>query len=176
MKKKSLIAFPCMLLALLVGCTQKTQEFAAADGSIKATYNERTGEWHITDADGTEVIPEYDSMRVTEVSADGHPMTVVYYSGSVEHWLQYYSTMQLRSKGDIVGGMREGHWVFYHPAGNIQAEATYIGGREEGPYRVYRENGVPYYIGQYHDGERTGVWEVYDEQGQLVATQEYKHD
>ncbi len=172
-KRISLLTFNFSLLLLLFSCTGKVQEFAAADGSIKATHNERTGEWHIMGPDGQEVVPEYDSMRVTEVSADGHPMTVVYYSGAVQHWLQYYSSMRPRSQGDVIGGMREGRWVFYHPAGNIQAEATYIGGREEGAYRVYRENGVPYYIGQYHDGERTGVWEVYDEQGQLVATQQY---
>lgn len=161
------------LLTLGAACTAKTQEYAAADGSVKATLNERTGEWHITGPDGREVVPDYDSMRVVEVSPDGHPMTIVYYSGSVEHWRQYYSNMQLRSEGDLVGGVREGRWVFYHPGGNIQAEATYIGGREEGTYRVYRENGAPYYIGQYHDGERTGTWEIYDEQGNLVTTQEY---
>ena len=162
-----------LLAVLLASCTGKIQVYEAADGSIKATHNERTDEWHIMCADGTEVVPEYDSMRVTEVSTDGHPMTVVYYSGAVQHWLQYYSSMRLRSQGDIVGGLREGHWVFYHPAGNVQAEATYIGGREEGAYRVYRENGVPYYLGQYHDGERTGTWEIYDESGQLVTTQQY---
>lgn len=161
------------LLAFSAACTSKTQEYAADDGSVKATLNERTGEWHITGPDGREVVPEYDSMRVVEVSPDGHPMTIVYYSGSVEHWRQYYSTMQLRSEGDIVGGVREGRWAFYHPGGNIQAEATYIGGREEGLYRVFRENGAPYYIGQYHDGERTGTWEIYDERGNLVTTQEY---
>ena len=169
----SLILPLAALLAFSTACTSKTQEYAAADGSVKATLNERTGEWHITGPDGQEVVPEYDSMRVTEVSTDGHPMTVVYYSGAVQHWLQYYSTMRLRSQGDVVSGVREGYWVYYHPAGNIQAEATYIGGREEGAYRVYRENGVPYYIGQYHNGERTGIWEVYDESGQLVATQNY---
>ena len=136
----SLLVSLAALLAFTAACTTKTQEYAAADGSVKATLNERTGEWHITGPDGREVVPEYDSMRVTEVSADGHPMTVVYYSGAVQHWLQYYSTMSLRSQGDIIAGVREGHWVFYHPAGNIQAEATYFGGREEGAYRVYREN------------------------------------
>lgn len=167
-----LIAAAAMLLAF-ASCGSKTQTYAAADGSVTATLNERTGEWHLTGPDGREIVPNYDSMRVTEVSPDGHPMTIVYYSGSVEHWRQYYSTMQLRSEGDIVGGKREGRWVFYHANGNIQTEATFVGGLEEGPYRVFRENGVPYYIGSYHEGVRTGKWEIYDEMGQLVTTQEY---
>lgn len=169
---KKLLIIP-LLAALTAACGSKTQTYTAADGSVSATLNERTGEWHITGPDGREVVPDYDSMRVVEVSPDGHPMTIVYHSGNVEHWRQYYSTMKLRSEGDIVGGKREGHWVFYHPDGKIQAEATYIGGREEGPYRVFRENGAPYYLGQYHDGERVGVWEIYDEQGQLVGRQDY---
>ena len=168
----SLTAIAALML-LLAACNSKTQTYAAADGSVTATLNERTGEWHILGPDGREVVPNYDSMHVTEVSPDGHPMTIVYYCGSVEHWRQYYSTMQLRSEGDIVGGKREGRWVFYHANGNIQTEATFVGGLEEGPYRVFRENGVPYYIGSYHEGVRTGKWEIYDEMGQLVTTQEY---
>ena len=147
-----LIAAAAMLLAF-ASCGSKTQTYASADGSITATLNERTGEWHLTGPDGREIVPNYDSMRVTEVSP--------------------YSTMQLRSEGDIVGGKREGRWVFYHANGNIQTEATFVGGLEEGPYRVFRENGVPYYIGSYHEGVRTGKWEIYDEMGQLVTTQEY---
>ena len=177
MRNKTTIAYRLTaivaIMLLMAACGSKTQTYASADGSVKATLNERTGEWHITGPDGREVVPNYDSMRVTEVSEDGHPMTIVYYSGSVEHWRQYYSTMQLRSEGDVVAGRREGHWVFYHPGGNIQAEATYIGGLEEGPYRVFRENGVPYYIGNYHEGNRIGIWEVYDEDGNLITTQEY---
>ena len=127
LRTSHLIAAAAMLLAF-ASCGSKTQTYAAADGSVTATLNERTGEWHLTGPDGREIVPNYDSMRVTEVSPDGHPMTIVYYSGSVEHWRQYYSTMQLRSEGDIVGGKREGRWVFYHANGNIQTEATFVGG------------------------------------------------
>ena len=161
-------------LLLLAGCgsgADKKQTFASADGSVTATV--KHGQWTITNADGTEVVADYDSMRVVEVGETGHPMTVVYYKGNEQRWLQYYSTMQLRSEGTMVNGVREGHWVFYHPSGNIQAEATFVGGKEEGAYRVYRENGAPYYIGQYEHGVPTGLWEVYDQEGNLVEKTEY---
>lgn len=159
--------------AVAVACNAKTQQFSAADGSVTAVYNERSHQWAISGPDGREVVPDYDSMRVTEVSADGHPVTVVYYKGNRQHWLQYYSTMQLRSEGEMVDGRRHGRWVFYHSNGNIQSECTYVDGREEGPYRVYRENGVPYYIGQYTAGQRSGTWEVYDADGQIVEKREF---
>lgn len=154
-------------------CGNKTQEFAADDGSVRATVNVNTNEWKITKADGSEVVTDYDSMRVVQVSEDGHPMTIVYYTGNRQHWIQYYSTMHLRSEGDMVNGAREGRWVFYHPNGNIQSECTYVNGLEEGPYHVYRDNGIPYYIGQYSAGQRTGRWEIYDNEGTLAETKDY---
>jgi antitoxin component YwqK of YwqJK toxin-antitoxin module len=159
---------------LMVACKGgRTETFSAADGSVTATHNVRTGQWSITDAQGKEPVAEYDSMRVVETGEDGHPMTVVYYSGNQQRWLQYYTTMQLRSEGTMVDGQREGRWVFYHANGNIQTEATFIGGKEEGSYRVFRENGAPYYIGQYSGGQPVGLWEVYDQEGNLVEKSEY---
>lgn len=171
MKKN--IVIPAMALALLLtACQPKSQVFAADDGSVTATLK-GTGEWHITRADGTEVVPDYDSMRVVEVSESGHPMTVVYYKGNEQHWLQYFSTMRLRSEGVMIDGRREGRWVFYHANGQVQCEATFVGGKEDGSYRVYRDNGAPYYIGQYANGKPTGIWEVYDQEGNLVQQTEY---
>lgn len=151
----------------------RTETFSAADGSVVAIHKVGSNEWTITNANGAEVMTDYDSMRVVEVSEDGHPMTVVYYTGNQQRWLQYYSTMRLRSEGTMVNGLREGRWVFYHSNGNIQCEATFVNGKEEGTYRVYRENGAPYYIGQYSNGQPTGLWEVYDMEGNLVEKTEY---
>ena len=177
MMKRTLLYAPLFVAALLTaacgGHNGRTETFSAADGSVTATHNLRSGDWSITDARGNEPVADYDSMRVVEVSEDGHPMTVVYYSGNQQRWLQYFSTMQLRSEGTMVDGRREGHWVFYHPNGIMQCEATFIGGKEEGAYRVYRDNGAPYYIGQYESGRPVGLWEVYDAEGNLVEKTEY---
>ncbi|MBR4739096.1 MAG: hypothetical protein IK058_03730 [Bacteroidales bacterium] len=176
MKKSLYYIVVAVCLLAVTGCRDKghgTQTFSAADGSITATVKVGTGEWSITNADGTSVVPDYDSMRVVEVGEDGHPMTVVYYTGNQQRWLQYFSTMRLRSEGTLVDGRREGRWVFYHPNGIMQCEATFIGGKEEGTYRVYRDNGAPYYIGQYSGGKPTGLWEIYDQEGNLIERTEY---
>lgn len=173
MKSKIAISAAVAMMLTVAACTAKTQQYEAADGSVKASYNEGTNKWTITDSTGREVVTDYDSMRVVEVSEDGHPMTIVYYKANRQHWLQYFSTMRLRSEGVMVDGKREGRWVFYHPSGIIQSEATFVNGREEGPYRVYRENGAPYYIGQYSGGKPVGLWEVYDAEGNLVEKTEY---
>ena len=167
---------PLILLAALLAttaCSAKKTEYSAEDGSVKAVHNERTDSWTITDSNGVEPVTDYDSMRVVELGEDGHPKTVCYFKGQTQTWLQYYSAMRLRSRGNTVDGLREGLWVFYYPDGTVQSEANFVAGREDGPYRVYRENGVPYYIGQYTAGERSGTWEVYDPSGELVERRDY---
>jgi len=169
--KKILIIIAAGLL--IMACGHKQTEFTGEEGSAKAIHDETTDQWTILGPDGKEPVTDYDSMRVVEVSTDGHPMTICYYVGNHQIWLQYYSTMTPRSKGEMVDGKREGPWVFYYPDGTIQTEATFVGGREDGAYRVYRENGVPFYFGQYKNGVRFGTWEVYDEEGNLVEKREF---
>lgn len=165
-------------LALLAGCTQKTRHFGAEGSGVQAscTYSgadSTHATWQFTNPDGTPLVPDADSLRVVERGPDGHPMTVCFHIGPNQRWMQFYSNMQLRSDGMIVGGVREGLWTFYYPDGAKQTEYAFVGGKEEGPYRVYRENGVPYYVGQCRDGRRVGTWEVYDPNGKLATTQDY---
>ena len=169
MRKILIIMIAATLAA--TGCKGNKEEFKSADGAVSAVH--QGSKWLITDADGREVVEGYDSMRVAEVGESGHPMTVYYYKNGRQTVVQYYTTMALRCKGDIVDGQRDGLWQYYYENGNLQTEATYADGREDGEYRVYRENGVPYYIGYYAKGVRTGVWEVYDQEGNLVEKREY---
>ena len=163
-------------VAVVLGCTSRKEEFKAADGSVCAVHDERSDSWTIMGPDGREVVTGYDSMRVAEVSEDGHPMTVIYYTGNRQTVLQYFSSMALRCRGELVDGLREGLWQFYYENGNLQSEATFVAGRESGEKRVFRENGVPYYIGHYDNGVRVGTWEAYDPDGGLVEKREYGDD
>ena len=169
MRKTLVLTLAAALLA--VGCTTKKEEFKAVDGSVSAVHQGK--KWTITGADGREVVEGYDSMRVAEMGENGHPMTVFYYKEGRQTVLQYYTSMALRCRGDIVDGKRDGLWQYFYDNGNLQTEATYVDGREEGDYRVWRENGKPYYMGRYSGGVRTGVWEVYDNDGTLVQQKEY---
>ena len=171
MRKILIITIACILAA--TACTSKKTEYAADDGKTRAVHDERGDRWVITGEDGLEPVQNYDSMRVTEVGTDGHPKTVCYYKGDRQVWLQYYTGMSLRSKGEMADGKREGPWVFYYPDGKVQVEANFVDGREDGTYNVYRDNGVPLYIGHYTAGARTGTWEVYDEEGNLVEKKSY---
>lgn len=166
------MALAALALAL-AACGGNAERFQSADGSVEAVNN--GGQWTITDSTGHELVSGYDSMRVTEVSESGHPMTVLYYKGADVLMRQFYSTMRLRSEGTVHNGRREGRWVFYHPNGQVQVETTYIDGKEEGEYRVLRDNGAPVYIGHYEGGRPTGVWEAYDQDGNLAERMDYNN-
>lgn len=166
-------------LTLVVGCTSKQhREYRAADNSVVATADyvgsdSLNAVWQFTDKEGNPLVAGYDSLRVTELGPQGHPMSVCFFLGESQRWMQFYSSMVLRSDGVVRNGQREGLWVFYYPNGNKQTEYAFVEGKEEGPYRVYRDNGVPYYVGQCHQGRRVGVWEVYNSDGTLATTEDY---
>lgn len=163
-----------IMLATLgaAACGPKTETYSSADGQTVAVG--KGDQWTIKNAEGQELVTDYDSMVVVDRdTATGRPITFYYQKGREQHWYQYYTTLTRRSEGRMVDGKREGRWVFYHPNGMPQVEATYAGGVENGPYTVFRDNGVPYYRGQYAAGRRSGSWEVYDTEGNLTEKREY---
>lgn len=176
MKKLLIITLAALIFA---ACdTTTTREYRAVDNSVVAICQFHGSDslhasWQILDGNGNNYISDCDSLTVVERGPEGHPMTVCFHVGQQQIWCQFYSTMQLRSQGTTVNGLREGRWTFNFPNGSPQAESTFVGGKEEGPYKVYRENGVPYYVGQYHEGVRTGTWEIYNPDGTLATTQTY---
>lgn len=175
MKKYLIFTLTAIALSACTGTT--TREFRTLDNKLVAscTYegtDSLHAQWQFTDPQ----VKDCDSLRVVELGEDGHPMTVCFYMGGKELWRQYYSDMQLRSEGEMMGGQREGRWVYFFPNGLPQCEATFENGKEEGVYKVYRENGVPYYVGQYHEGQRTGTWEIYASDGTLETTQTFDGD
>lgn len=176
MRKYLITAFAAIAFAACTGTT--TREYRAADNSVTAICqypgdDSLHAEWQFLGPDGKALYEHCDSLKVMERGPEGHPMTVCFYLGNRQEWLQFYSTMQLRSQGSFIDGKREGRWVFLFPNNMIQTECTFVNGKEEGPYKVFRENGVPYYIGQYHEGIRTGTWEIYEADGTLATTQDY---
>ena len=173
MKRITIILAVVALLA--TSCGAKKGEKQVFEGSAATAVLDKD-QWTITDANGNELVTDYDSMRVVELGEDGHPATVIYFKQGRQTCLQFYSNMALRGRGDIVDGQREGMWQYYFANGTLQAEATFVAGLEDGPYRVYRENGVPYYIGQYKNGARVGTWEVYDPAGNLVEKMEMQNE
>lgn len=171
---RKMLIFMVAAAVLTVGCKGRDEVYKASDGSYSAVHHD--AKWVITGPDGNDLVPDCDSMRVVERGEDGHPLTVYCYKEGRQTVLQFYSSMALRMRGDVVDGRRDGLWQYFYENGSPQVEATYVDGREDGEYRVYRESGVPYYVGRYKAGARVGVWEVYDADGNLVEAKQTSGD
>ena len=105
MLKTILISLTACLLT--AACTTKSHEYRSDDGQIVATcqYSDNDSTeavWHFTDANGNPLVSHYDSLRIVERGAEGHPMTVCFHIGDKQLWMQFYSTMQLRSRSGRV--------------------------------------------------------------------------
>lgn len=161
---------------LTAACSGKPgQQFNNADTTLSATFDGTS--WRIADKDGREPVDTYDSMRVLETGDQGHPKTVVYYSGDQSHQYQYYSTMQLFSEQHMDGTRKSGRWAAYYPDGSLWSETSYDSlGLESGPYRSMRKGGIPAIIGQYSAGHPVGRWEFYGANGDLAGTKTYDAD
>lgn len=175
---KKILLFALLLPLASCEAPLEQREYRAADGSVAATAMWRgddstMADWQFKGADGLPLVPGCDSLRVIERGPEGHPMTVCFFTPDGQRWMQFYSTMALRSVGMVRNGMRDGVWTFYHANGNKQSECTFVNGKEEGDYRVFRDNGVPYYVGRYHNGQRIGTWEIYNSDGTLATTHDY---
>ncbi len=129
--------------------------------------------WKVYNDKGEEFVSDYDSMTVTEFTADNRPLSVSYYKDSVETRFRFNDNYTVNAKGLVVNGKKEGRWEFYYANGQKLLEANYQNGVENGAYNSYRENGVPYFLGFYINGKRANVWEFYDEQGNLIGRQDF---
>jgi antitoxin component YwqK of YwqJK toxin-antitoxin module len=79
----------------------------------------------------------------------------------------YYPNKNIKVKGNVVGGKREGVWTSYHLNGNKQSENEYKAGVLNGKTVTIFENGQIMYIGYYLDGEYDGQWFFYTKEGEL---------
>lgn len=103
----------------------------------------------------------------------------------------YYELGQLKSKGMLVDGKRDGIWIsyypsgvknaseayrqgalwgkciYYYPNGKLKAVETWIHGYQEGEAKYYFDNGILYRVGQFKDGVYEGEWITNHENGIL---------
>ena len=79
----------------------------------------------------------------------------------------FYPNGNIKAKGMVLSGKREGVWTSYHLNGNKQSENEYKAGVLNGKTVTIFENGQIMYIGYYLDGEYDGQWFFYTKEGEL---------
>lgn len=87
-----------------------------------------------------------------------------------------YPSGQLKMKGEMLQGKRNGLWVSYYENGLKWSEDTYNLGARDGKCVSFYENGQVRYIGYYTNNIKSGKWDFYDEQGSLTKSENFSEE
>jgi len=87
-------------------------------------------------------------------------------TGTTTWW---YENGVISSKGQTVGGLKQGPWVHRYENGQRSAEGEYSRGKRQGAWQLWEESGKPKASGKYENGVRVGRWELWTESGESVS-------
>lgn len=89
-------------------------------------------------------------------------------------WEEFYTTGELRAKGNYIDGARVGKWEFYHINGKIEQKGKYkAGGKPHGTWYWYYEDGSLLREETFINGKEDGEMIEYTPSGDVLAKGEY---
>jgi hypothetical protein len=104
---------------------------------------------------------------------EGNPRIVLgLRADTVFERLEYHETGQLKSRGQLLDGARNGVWNSYYESGMPWSQVSYDRGEEHGSYRTYHDNGEPAIEGAFDRGTRVGTWSFFSPEGELIRNEE----
>jgi antitoxin component YwqK of YwqJK toxin-antitoxin module len=86
--------------------------------------------------------------------------------GGVYH--EYYSNGNIKIKGVLKNGKRDGDWSYFYENGRLWSWGEYTDGVRNGASSVYYINGILKLEGNYVNDKKSGVWKFYDKDGKLI--------
>ena len=75
--------------------------------------------------------------------------------------VSYYDSGQLRQKGNLIAGKKEGLWEVFYENGQLKWRENYKDGKKEGLWELFRGNGPLLFRGNYKNGRKDGLAENY---------------
>ncbi len=81
---------------------------------------------------------------------------------------EFYSNGNIKLKGFLKDGKREGDWSYFYENGKLWSRGEYTKGLRNGISNVYYENGVKKIDGNYVDDVPKGVWTFYNMEGKII--------
>lgn len=69
-------------------------------------------------------------------------------------WIFFDDNGQRLSAGDFKAGQEDGPWVFFHPNGQMESRGAFKDGKQDGPWTFFNPNGttISERSGTYRDG------------------------
>ena len=88
--------------------------------------------------------------------------------------VSYYDNGQLRQKGNLIAGKKEGLWEVFYENGQLKWRENYRDGEKEGLWEFFQGNGPLRFRGNYKNGKKDGLTENYtfnNRMNRMVLTQ-----
>ncbi len=84
-----------------------------------------------------------------------------------EKHIETYPNGQVKIRGNLVKGIRQGKWEAFYENGVKWSESNYLFGKRNGIYKVFYPNGRLKIHGVYENETKVDVWFFYRENGQF---------
>ncbi|MBA7518801.1 hypothetical protein ES705_10874 [subsurface metagenome] len=88
-------------------------------------------------------------------------------------WINYYTSGEIRAKGNNKNNQREGKWLFYFENGKIEQEGNYRKGKENGLWKWYYDSGEIFIEEEFYNGKEEGIYSEYNKFGNVISEGEY---
>lgn len=100
-----------------------------------------------------------------------------FYQGTASGiWEYYYENGNLKMKGALKNNINHGLWIYFYEDGQVSMEGEIYQGKRNGLWKYFYENGITKRTGNFNEGEKKGFWKYYFEDGTLKARAMYEND
>jgi hypothetical protein len=98
------------------------------------------------------------------------------YDGKLIHGIYraFYLNDQLKERGRIRYGIRQGEWKYWYPDGKLKEVITWKKGFKQGPYALYNDYGQLMARGRFRKDKLHGMFRTYAPGGQLADKKKYR--
>jgi antitoxin component YwqK of YwqJK toxin-antitoxin module len=110
-----------------------------------------------------------------EYNEDGQLISKGEYVGGLKEGEWFYNVGDHTERGVYLDGERQGEWIYEYPDGELSYKGEYVVGLATGKHRWYHPNGQLKREGKYTSGVRVGTWNTYNEEGEKVLEVRYKN-
>ncbi|MEO0405311.1 MAG: hypothetical protein AAF193_10600, partial [Bacteroidota bacterium] len=88
-------------------------------------------------------------------------------------WILYYSTGEIRAKGEYIDGLKEGPWIYFFENGKTSQKGKYKRDLATGDWTWFYVNGETHREEGYRKGREDGHFVEYDEEGKVIHEGDY---
>jgi len=85
----------------------------------------------------------------------------------------WFASGQLKARGPLKAGQRQGNWEFFTEKGKLRARGPYEAGKMHGSWEIFASSGYLLASGAYRGGQKDGPWNYFFSSGKKESEGSY---